>query len=564
MGRTLTGATHFTNATNGTDPFLVIGSVSSVTSVKSLVENLMIPKTEDLIGYKLMLAFTGHVPPARILDWIARRPIGGFSLFRPHNYDNPAQVRELTAALQRAAREAGQAPLLIATDQEGGQLAAMGAGTTQFAGNMALGATRDPELALRVGRAIGLELAAMGVNINYAPVLDLNTNPRNPSLGIRSFGDEPGPAAALGAAMVIGMQSAGVAATLKHFPGKGEAAVDSHYKMPVIAHSRERLDRIETPPFKAGIDAGAKLLMTGHFAIPALTGTSAYPATVARRVMTDYARGELGFEGVIITDALDMGAITQGAGQIIDVIAAVRAGVDLMLVMHDVDTQERLYGGLALAYTRELIDESHIKPSLDRILALKEWAAAQPQPEIDVVGCAEHRALESELARRSITLVRDEAGLLPLRPAPNARIAAVMPAPKDLTPADTSSTITPHLASALRAYHSHVDEFVTEHLPGDTEIAALRQQLADYDLLVLGTINASMQPEQAVLANELLGLGIPTVTAALRTPYDLASYPSARTHLCTYSIQPASLDALAAALFGEFAPTGQLPVAALH
>ncbi|HRO24343.1 MAG TPA: glycoside hydrolase family 3 protein, partial [Promineifilum sp.] len=213
---------------------------------------------------------------------------------------------------------------------------------------------------------------------------------------------------------------------------------------------------------------------------------------------------------------------------------------------------------------RELIDENHIKPSLDRILTLKEWAAAQPQPEIDVVGCAEHRALEIELARRSITLVRDEAGLLPLRLAPDARIAAVMPAPKDLTPADTSSTITPHLASALRAHHPHVDEFVTEHLPGDTEIAALRQQLADYDLLVLGTINASMQPEQAVLANELLGLGIPTVTAALRTPYDLASYPAARTHLCTYSIQPASLDALAAALFGEFAPTGQLPVAALH
>ncbi len=537
----------------------MIGSVSFVTSVKPIVENLMTPKIEDLIGYKLMLAFTGHTPPARILDWIARRPVGGFSLFRPHNYDTPAQVRELTAALQRAAREAGQAPLLIATDQEGGQLAAMGEGTTQFAGNMALGATRDPELARRVGRAIGLELAAMGVNINYAPVLDLNTNPRNPSLGIRSFGDEPGPAAALGAAMVIGLQSAGVAATLKHFPGKGEAAVDSHYKMPVIAHSRERLDRVETPPFKAGIDAGAKLLMTGHFAIPALTGTSAYPATVARRVMTDYARGELGFDGVIITDALDMGAITQGAGQIIDVIAAVRAGVDLMLVMLDIDTQERLYGGLTLAYSRELLDDSHIKPSLDRILALKQWAA-QPQPDLDVVGCAEHRALETELARRSITLVRDEAGLLPLRLASDARIAAVMPAPKDLTPADTSSTIVPHLADALRAYHLRVDEFVTEHLPGDAEIAALREQLAGYDLLVLGTINASMQPEQAALANELLGLGIPAVTVALRTPYDLASYPAAQTHLCTYSIQPASLDALAAALFGEFTPTGQLPV----
>lgn len=515
---------------------------------------------EDLIGYKFMLAFEGRTPPARVLDWIAGRKVGGFSLFRPHNYDSPAQVRELTAALQRAARAAGQAPLLIATDQEGGQLTAMGAGTTQFAGNMALGATRDPELARRVGRAIGLELAAMGVNVNYAPVLDLNTNPRNPSLGIRSFGDEPALAAALGVVLVEGLQSAGVAATLKHFPGKGEAAVDSHYKMPVINHSRERLDTVELPPFRAGIAAGARLLMTGHFAIPALTGTSAYPATVARRVMTDFARGELGFDGVIITDALDMGAITQGAGQIIDVIAAVRAGVDLMLVMLDPDTQERLYGGLRLAYTRELIGDDDVRPSVERILALKQWTVAQPQPDLSVVGCAEHRALETELARRSITLVRDEAGSLPLHPATGARVAAVMPAPRDLTPADTSSTVAPHLAAALRRRHPHVDEFVTSHLPGDGEIAALRERLAGYDLLVVGTINASMQPEQAALVNELLTLGIPTVTVALRTPYDLASYPAARTHLATYSIQPASLEALADALFGDFVPTGRLPV----
>lgn len=514
----------------------------------------------DDIGYKLMLAFEGHTPPARILDWIAARRTGGFSLFRPHNYDSPAQVRELTASLQRAARDAGQAPLLIATDQEGGQLTAMGEGTTQFAGNMALGATRDPQLARRVGRAIGLELAAMGVNINYGPVLDLNTNPRNPSLGIRAFGDEPGLVAALGAAMIDGLQSAGVAATIKHFPGKGEAAVDSHYKMPVIAHSRERLDAVEFPPFKAGIDAGAKLLMTGHFAIPALTGTSEYPATVARRVMTDFARGEMGFDGVIITDALDMGAITQGAGQIIDVIAAVRAGVDLMLIMLDADTQDRLYGGLRLAYTRELIDDSHVGPSVERILSLKAWAAAQPQPDLAVVGCDTHRALEIELARRSITLVRDEDDLLPLRLAPDARVAAVMPAPKDLTPADTSSTITPHLARALRAYHPPVDEFVTAHQPDDDEIAALRERLREYDLLVVGTINASMQPEQTALVNALLTLGIPMITVALRTPYDLASYPAARTHLCTYSIQPASLEALATALFGVFQPTGQMPV----
>jgi beta-N-acetylhexosaminidase len=308
------------------------------------------------------------------------------------------------------------------------------------------------------------------------------------------------------------------------------------------------------------VAAGAKLLMTGHFALPALTGTTAYPATVARAVMTDFARGEMGFEGVIITDALDMGAITQGAGQIIDVIAAVRAGVDLMLVMLDADTQERLYAGLTLARTRELIDDSHLRASVDRILALRQWAAASPQPDLDVVGCAEHRALEVELARRALTLVRDEAGLLPLRLPPDARVAAVMPQPANLTPADTSAFVAPALADALRAYHPHVDEFVAAHRPDDEEIAALRERVAGYDLLVLGTINATLQPQQAALARALLATGVPAVTVSLRLPHDFTTYPATRTHLATYSIHRPSLDALAGALFGEFAPTGRLPV----
>jgi beta-N-acetylhexosaminidase len=524
------------------------------------MEQPMIPNC-DSIGYKFMLAFEGVAePPAYLMDWIRTRPLGGFSLFRPFNYQTPEQVRALTSWLQWTARQAGQPPLLIATDQEGGQLVAMGHGATAFAGNMALAATRDADLARRVGRAIGLELAAMGININYGPVSDLNTNPANPALGIRSMGDDPALAAGLVAATVEGLQSAGVAATLKHFPGIGEAAVDSHHGLPVIHHSTERLEQVEVRPFRAGVEAGAHLLMTGHFALPALSGSDELPSTLSRAVMNDYARGSLGFGGVTISDALDMGAITQGAGQIIDVIAAARAGVDLMLVMAGQEVQERLYGGLRLALSRGLLNPSDLSDSVARILALKEWAAAQEQPDIEVVGCLEHRRLERELAERSLTLVRDEAGLLPLHLPADARIAAVMPRPADLTPADTSSYVTPQLADALRTFHPYVDEFVTAHAPAAAEIAALREALADYDLIVLGTVSASMEPAQAALANALLALGTPVVTAALRTPYDLAVYPTAGTHLCTYSIHPMSLDALAAALFGELEPTGKLPV----
>jgi beta-N-acetylhexosaminidase len=268
----------------------------------------------------------------------------------------------------------------------------------------------------------------------------------------------------------------------------------------------------------------------------------------------------MGFDGVVITDALDMGAITQGAGQIVDVIAALRAGVDLLLLMPGREEQERLYAGLLLAYTRGLIDDSHLTASVARIAALQRWAGNQLQPDLSVVNCAEHRALEAELARRSITLVRDAAGLLPLAPESGARIAALMPQPQDLTPADTSSMVAPALAEALRTYHPQVDEFIFNQRPDAAEIAALRDRVRDYDLLVLGTINTLLQPEQAALAREMLGAGVPTVTVALRTPYDLTTYPQATTHLCTYSIQPASLHALAAVLFGQQTAEGQLPV----
>jgi len=514
----------------------------------------------ELLGYKLILAFEGTTPPLEILSLLSSQKVGGFTLFQPFNVKSPQQIQHLTTALQEAAKAAGEPPLLIAADQEGGQLLALGEGTTQFPGNMALGATGDPVLAEKVGYAIGQESSALGVNINYAPVCDLNTNPDNPSLGVRAFGNDPELAARLAAAMVKGLQAGGVAATLKHFPGSGAAAVDPHYQVPLIDHSLEQMEKVALPPFKAGIQAGARLVMTGHLAIPSLTGSGEMPATLSRRVSHDLLRKELGFEGVVITDAMDMGAITQGVGQIIDVVAAVRAGVDLLLLKANPEEQNRIYSGLKLALTRNLISAGNIQTSVERILALKKWVAGISQPHIDVVGCVAHQTLARQVAERSLTLVRDEVDLLPLKFGDDARIAVIMPKPKDLTPADTSSYVTPSLATALRQYHPLVDEYITRHPPTAAEIAALSEKAMDYDLLILGTINASMQPAQAKLADELLKTGVPTVTIALRTPYDLLAYPQSQTHICTYSILPPSMLALAGAFWGRTPFCGRLPV----
>jgi beta-N-acetylhexosaminidase len=509
-----------------------------------------------------MLAFLGTTLPAATSQRLRSAPAAGITLFRYHNVDTPGQLRELTDAAQRAAREGGHAgPLLVAADQEGGQLIALGDGSTPFPGSMALGAAGDASLAERVGAAMGAEALAMGVNVVYAPSADLATNPSNPHLGIRAFGDEPAAVAALVAASVRGIRSVGAAATLKHFPGLGAADLDTHHGLPDVGHDRARLDAVELAPFAAGIDAGADLVMSAHVALSGLTGSPDLPATLSRAVMTDLVRGGLGFGGLSITDALDMEALPQGDAQALDAVAAIRAGVDLLLCTSDQRKAARIEGAVTHAAARGLFEPGELRASAGRLATLRARLASVSQPDLSVVGSAAHRALAREVADRSITLVRDRARLLPLRPAAGDRVLAVMPRPRDLTPADTSRSVPPGLAAALRAHWPDVDEIVTSHPPTHDEIAAARAAAAGAAVVVVGTIAASADPAQAALVDALLDTGRPVVTASLRTPWDLAAYPRAGTHVAAYGILPPTLAALAATLFGDQAFRGVLPVA---
>jgi beta-N-acetylhexosaminidase len=526
---------------------------------------------EQAASQKILLAFQGKDGlPADIQEAIRRYRPGGFTLFRPFNLDHPAQVLELTGALQRAAREAGLPPFLIAVDQEGGQLMAIGEGVTPLPGNLALGAAGSAELAYRAGEVLGLELAAMGINVNYAPSCDVNVNPHNPVIGTRSFGEDPQAVAELSAAMVRGIQAGGVAATAKHFPGHGDTAGDSHHGLPIIPHTLERLRRVELPPFADAIRAGVKLVMTAHLALPAVDERIDLPATLSPAVLKGLLRRELGFSGVIITDAMDMGAIRQGEGLAEQAVRAAAAGADLLLLTTDPADHYGVYTGLLQAVRSDrtqsaALDPAELLASARRISDLKAWLADRPQaPDLSIVGCAAHRALAAEIAARAVTLVRDDNRLLPLRPAGDSRLAVVLPRPVDLTPADTSSYVAPTLAQALRRFHPGVDEFILSHAPQAEEIAALLEQLRSpavrYQAVIIGTLNAFAQQGQAALVLAALAAGLPVVVVALRMPYDLAAFPNAPAYLCTYSILEPALDALARVLFGEAAPHGRLPV----
>jgi beta-N-acetylhexosaminidase len=516
---------------------------------------------ERLIGQKLLFAFHGREKPSpEIVNAFRKYHPGGISLFRSLNMGTPLQIRELNASLQRLARELGLPSLIIATDQEGGQLMAVG-NATPLPGNMALGAARSKELARKAGEVLGREMSALGINVNYAPCVDVNVNPLNPVVGTRSFGEDPILVGELAVAMIEGIQSQGVAATVKHFPGHGDTASDSHLGLTTVPHSLERLRAVELLPFVAALKADAKLVMTAHLGILSVDGPDAPPATLSPNVINGLLRRDLGFSGVVITDALDMRAIRQGELLREDALRAAKAGADLLLVTSDPLDQTRVYESLLNAARTGELGKDELEASVARITRLKKWLSEQPPaPDLDVIQGAGHMKIADEIAEKSITLVRDRSRLLPIRLVSDKRIGVVVPAPQDLTPADTSSYVMPKLADSIRAYHSRADEFLISMSPDKREQASIIGQLQGYDLIVLGTINAHAEEKQAGFVRAVLQTGIPTIVVAMRLPYDLMAFPQASTFVCVYSILEPSMRAAARALFGHGEVTGRLPV----
>lgn len=516
---------------------------------------------EHLIGQKLLFAFHGkETPSPEIIEAFKKYHPSGITLFRSFNIGTLAQVRDLTDTLQRLARDLSLPRLLIATDQEGGQLMAVGDGTP-LPGNMALGATRSAELARKAGEVLGRELCALGINVNYAPCADVNINPQNPVVGVRSFGEDPQLVAELTAAMIEGIQSQGVAATVKHFPGHGDTASDSHHALGTVPHSLERLRAVELTPFAAALKADAKLVMTAHLGITSIDGTDAPPATLSPNIINGLLRRDLGFNGVVITDAMDMRAIRQGELLREESLRAAKAGADLLLITSDPQDQTRAFEGLMNGVTTSQLTMDELKMSVERIDRLRKWISGHSVSfDLSIIRSAEHMKVADEIAERSITLVRDRNRNLPINLDSGNRIAVVVPIPQDLTPADSSSYVQPKLAESIREYHARTDEFTIPYSPSDNEIASVFERVREHDVVVVGTINAYAEKNQASFVCELLKIGKPVIIVAMRLPYDLAAFPQASTFVCTYSILEPSMRAVAKAIFGRREMKGQLPV----
>jgi len=355
-----------------------------------------------LCGQLLSVGFDGTEAPEDLLLRIAASHVGGVMLFRP-NIAGPAQVAALVARLRGAAPAA--APLLVSVDQEGGLVQRLRAPLTEWPDMLSVGAAGDPSLTERVGRALGDELGALGIGWDFAPVLDVHTNPQNPVIGNRAFGVDAQEVATHALAFWRGLRAAGLVGCGKHFPGHGDTRADSHHELPVVDHDLERLRRVELVPFLAAARAGMEAIMTAHVLYPALDGER--PATLSRRILTDLLRDELGFRGVVVSDDLGMKAVADRYPIDELAVAAVMAGADHLLVREPAARQIAAHEALVRAAEARSDVRARVTESAARVAALKAAArVGMPAPAEALpalLGRAEHRALAASFARRSPT-----------------------------------------------------------------------------------------------------------------------------------------------------------------
>src|SRR5581483_10891840 len=346
-------------------------------------------------------------------------------------------------------------PLLIAIDQENGIVQRMGEAATLFPGNMALGAIGSNDLAYDVALATGRELKALGINMNLAPVMDVNNNAANPVIGVRSFGEDPQLVARLGSAMAKGYQDAGVISCLKHFPGHGDTAVDSHLALPLIPHALERLEPVELVPFRRGIEAGAASVMVAQLAFPALPRDDALPATLSSAIIQGLLREKMGFEGVIVSDCLEMRAISDTFGSELAAVMALQAGIDLVLVSHTDTRQRGSFEAIREAALTGELSAQVVQQAAERIVKLKARYLSWDAAAMDV-DYAAHARLQERAYELSTTLVRNEDALLPLRPQTAGNIIIVSPPRNTMTKVEDRYYSDAMLLDILRPYSSNV------------------------------------------------------------------------------------------------------------
>lgn len=506
---------------------------------------------KEKLGQLLMVGFDGTIAPAYLLDWLASGRIGGVYLFA-RNVESTAQVKQLVDACHNAAKY----PILVGIDQEGGAVARLRDGFSESPGAMALGASRDAQLAEDIAFMLGRELAALGINWNFAPVADVAHNSANPSVGTRSPGADKDLVRDTVVAQIRGFERAGVASTAKHFPGLGNTEIDTHVALASVSGSLRYLYEEDLTPFRGAISANAPCIMTTHVMFEELDDR--FPASLSPRVIDGLLRGELGYDGAVCTDCMEMKAITDGWGTGESAVLAVLAGVDILLFSHSRARQEAAFDALLGAAESGRISSGRLDKSVERIRALKGRYLLNDRPPLAIVASEAHRSLSRKAARAGTVLVRT-----PVRGPMASAKTRVM-----------SLEFAPQLASSDDDQDSDtvLSRYLSQRLPraesiivrAETDLDSLLSQaeslMAAADVLIVATRNAHMQPWQAQAARAAIDRHPSAVLLCLRNPYDAGLISGASAILCSNGDSAPSIEAAVDAICGDYVPAGALTV----
>jgi beta-N-acetylhexosaminidase len=517
---------------------------------------------EDKVAQMIGCRYSGEFLPADadqlafLKRLVAKHKIGSLAIFLGDAYE--------TAALNNALQALADVPLLMGSDLErgaGNQIT----GATLFPTIMGVGAADSEELAYGMGRTTALEGRALGLHMTYAPVVDVNINPDNPIINTRAVGEDPVQVARIAAAFARGCQDNGMIATAKHFPGHGDTDQDSHILLPVIKGDRERLNKVELAPYRKLIEAGVGAIMVSHLMVPALDPTPGLPATLSPAILTGLLRGEMGFRGLIVTDAMEMGGVTNAYGPSEAALKAIQAGIDIVLLPLE---PESVVESLKDAVRKGILTRERVDASVRRILEAKARLGLHRQRFVDMaalptrLGTKPFLAQAAKTFEAAVTIVKNEGDVLPLA-ATGKKIAVVS------LSSDKGDYFAGRVfAAAIKSRNPETQIFYADGDTGQESLDETAAKAAESDVVVFALFSSlsawkgsvGLDPRHTALIKQMKESGKRVVAASFGSPYLLREFPAIDAYLCLYRNQPQMQTAAAKALFGEIDVAGKLTV----
>jgi beta-glucosidase-like glycosyl hydrolase len=527
---------------------------------KTLAKMTLEEKVAQMVAWRYLGRFVNRDSDylKELVDLVAKKKIGGLIIFGGEVYE----TAQLTNFLQGKAK----VPLLIGADFEWGVAMRIN-GTTLFPPFMALGAANSEDLAYKMGKITAVEARAIGIHMTYAPVVDVNINPDNPIISTRSLGENPEDVGRLAASFIKGCQENGLIATAKHFPGHGDTDVDSHSTLPTIKGDKGRLEKVELYPFAQAIQAGVRAIMTAHLYVPALDPTPGLPATLSPLILAQLLRKEMGFKGLIITDAMTMGGITNTFTAQEASLKAVEAGVDMVLLPPD---PPGVIEALVRAVSSGAVQESRINESVTRILELKAGAGLHKNKLVDInllplkVASKENLEQATLTFEKSVTLVKNERNILPLSLATVLKKIAVFSLSSDPDDYYAGSSF----IREVQKRRPGIFSFYADAFTGQEYIQEAKDKASDADIIIFALFSSlrtakgsvDLLPKHVELVKQLAAGPAKIVVLSFGSPYFLRHFPEVDAYLCLYRNTAQAQEVAAKAIFGEIDIEGRLPV----